>query len=101
MTDRRPAATAGLAGMYLLAALILSGPHEVPHGVSEEQPLPKIAPAPAFALTSHDGQRIALADLRGLGAGWLFGSLAAGAIVGVVIGVPVSFYLVYRKYRNL
>jgi hypothetical protein len=37
----------------------------------------------------------------GLGAGWLFGSLAAGAIVGVVIGVPVSFYLVYRKYRNL
>lgn len=49
----------------MLAALIVSGPHEVPHGVSEEQPLPKIAPAPAFALTSQDGQRIALADLRG------------------------------------
>ena len=49
----------------MLAALIVSWPHEVPHGVSEEQPLPKIAPAPAFALTSQDGQRIALADLRG------------------------------------
>jgi len=49
----------------ILAALIVSGPHEVPHGVSEEQPLPKIAPAPEFALTSQDGQRIALADLRG------------------------------------
>ena len=49
----------------ILAALIVSGPHEAPHGVSEEQPLPKIAPAPAFALTSQDGQRIALADLRG------------------------------------
>jgi hypothetical protein len=64
MNDRRPAATAGLAGMYLLAALILF---------------------------------VGL----GLGAGWLFGNLAAGAIVGVVLGVPVSFYLVYRKYRNL
>ena len=49
----------------MLAALIVSGPHEAPHGVSEEQPLPMIAPAPAFALTSQDGQRIALADLRG------------------------------------
>lgn len=64
VNDRRPAATAGLAGMYLLAALILF---------------------------------VGL----GLGAGWLFGNLAAGAIVGVVLGVPVSFYLVYRKYRNL
>ena len=49
----------------MLAALMVSGPHEAPHGVSEEQPLPKIAPAPEFALTSQDGQRIALADLRG------------------------------------
>ena len=64
MTDRPPAATAGLAGMYLLAALI---------------------------------QFVGL----GRGAGCVFGSLAAGASVGVVIGVPVSFYLVYRKYRNL
>ena len=49
----------------ILATLMVSGPREAPHGVSEEQPLPKIAPAPAFALTSQDGQRIALADLRG------------------------------------
>jgi protein SCO1/2 len=49
----------------ILATLMVSGPREAPHGVSEEQPLPKIAPAPEFALTSQDGQRIALADLRG------------------------------------
>jgi len=49
----------------MLAALMVSGPREAPHDVSEEQPLPKIAPAPEFALTSQDGQRIALADLRG------------------------------------
>jgi protein SCO1/2 len=49
----------------ILATLMVSGPREAPHDVPEEQPLPKIAPAPEFALTSQDGQRIALADLRG------------------------------------
>jgi protein SCO1/2 len=49
----------------MLAALMVSGPHEAPHDVSDEQSLPKIAPAPEFALTSQDGQRIALSDLRG------------------------------------
>jgi len=46
-------------------ALMLSGPREAAHDVSQEQPLPKIAPAPQFTLTSQDGKRIALADLRG------------------------------------
>jgi protein SCO1 len=32
---------------------------------TQEQPLPKIAPAPGFALTSQDGTQISLADLRG------------------------------------
>jgi len=31
----------------------------------------------------------------------LAGSSAAGAAVGAVIGIPVSFYLVYRTYRDL
>jgi protein SCO1 len=43
------------------SALMLSGPREV----SQEEPLPKIAPAPRFTLTSQDGKPIALADLRG------------------------------------
>ena len=33
--------------------------------VSELQPLPKIAPAPGFTLTSQDGAQISLASLRG------------------------------------
>jgi protein SCO1 len=46
-------------------ALMLSGPREIRHDVTQEQPLPKIAPAPQFTLTSQDGKQIALADLRG------------------------------------
>jgi protein SCO1 len=46
-------------------ALILSGPREASHYAFQEQPLPKIAPAPQFTLTSQDGKQIALADLRG------------------------------------
>jgi protein SCO1 len=46
-------------------ALMLSGPREAPSDVSEQEPLPKIAPAPQFALTSQDGKQVALADLRG------------------------------------
>jgi protein SCO1/2 len=35
------------------------------HESRSEQRLPKIAPAPEFALTNQDGKRIALKDLRG------------------------------------
>jgi hypothetical protein len=37
----------------------------------------------------------------GLGGGWVAGHPAAGAAVGTVVGVPSSFYFVYRKYRDL
>src|SRR5215471_4336764 len=47
------------------AALMLSGPHETPSDVSQQEPLPKIAPAPPFTLTSQDGKQIALTDLQG------------------------------------
>jgi len=49
----------------LLAGLTLSEPRDAAHHVTGEQPLPKIAPAPEFTLTSQDGKRVALADLRG------------------------------------
>jgi hypothetical protein len=44
---------------------------------------------------------LALCTGIGLGAGWLTDQLAAGAALGVAIGVPTSFYFVYRRYRDL
>jgi protein SCO1 len=40
-------------------------PRDDPHYISQEQQLPKIAPAPGFMLTSQDGAQISLAALRG------------------------------------
>jgi hypothetical protein len=37
----------------------------------------------------------------GFGIGWVAGSPAVGAAVGAVIGIPASFYLVYRTYRDI
>ncbi len=37
----------------------------------------------------------------GLGLGWLAGSIVAGGVGGAVIGIPLSFYLVYREYRDI
>jgi protein SCO1/2 len=39
--------------------------HDAAHHHVKEQRLPKIAPAPPFALTSQDGTPVSLADLRG------------------------------------
>ena len=38
----------------------------------------------------------------GLGAlvGWGAGSAAIGALVGAVIGIPASIFVVYRRYRG-
>jgi uncharacterized membrane protein len=37
----------------------------------------------------------------GLLLGWLAGSIVIGGIVGALLGVPLSFYLVYREYRDI
>jgi protein SCO1 len=56
----------GLAlAVSALAALMLAAPREALNDGPQEQPLPKIALAPNFKLTSQDGKPIALADLRG------------------------------------
>jgi protein SCO1/2 len=53
-------ATVALAWVGLTAVS-----HEIAPEASQEQPLPRIAPAPAFTLTSQDGARVSLADFRG------------------------------------
>jgi protein SCO1 len=58
----RPALLLTLA---VLALLMLAQPHVTSRQTSENPPLPKIAPAPAFTLTSQDGAQVSLADLRG------------------------------------
>src|SRR5262249_45888360 len=48
----------------VLASLMLAQPH-VADAAAQEQALPKIAPAPDFALTSQDGAPVKLSDYRG------------------------------------
>ncbi|MGZ4480829.1 MAG: hypothetical protein ACXVY5_01370 [Gaiellales bacterium] len=64
MDGKRPAASPALAGIYLVATLLLC---------------------------------VGL----GLGAGWLTGSPGAGAAVGGAVGIPLSFYSVYRRFRDI
>ena len=47
----------------MLASLAPAQAHDAAQ--TKQQRLPNIAPAPAFALTSQDGTRVSLADLRG------------------------------------
>jgi len=56
-------AAIGLA-LLVLTAFMLQ-PQGAAQLVSQELPLPTIAPAPEFTLTSQDGAQVALADLRG------------------------------------
>jgi protein SCO1 len=48
-----------------LASLVLVLTGDALDPASQELPLPKIAPAPEFALTSQDGAQVKLADFRG------------------------------------
>jgi protein SCO1/2 len=49
----------------LALAVLLAGPREIAAPFALPQPLPKIAPAPDFALMSQDRRPVSLADLRG------------------------------------
>ena len=51
--------------LVMLATLLLVQVHDAPQQTFKQQPLPKIAPAPEFSLTSQDGGRVTLADFRG------------------------------------
>jgi protein SCO1 len=56
----------GLAlALAVLASATPARAHDAPHHLATQQRLPKIAPAPEFALTSQNGTPVALADLRG------------------------------------
>jgi protein SCO1 len=61
----RAALILALAALVTLASLLLVLSRDAPQHTSLEPPLPKIAPAPEFALTSQDGEPVTLADLRG------------------------------------
>jgi protein SCO1 len=55
-----------MLGSGLIASALLEGSsRESPQEATQTQPLPKIAPAPGFTLTSQDGAQVSLADLQG------------------------------------
>jgi protein SCO1/2 len=57
--------TLAALAIVTLASLALVPARDAPQQGTQEPPLPKIAPAPEFALTSQDGARVTLADFRG------------------------------------
>jgi protein SCO1 len=63
----RVAITLALLSLVIgtLASLTLVAFRDVPQHTSQGSTLPKIAPAPEFALTSQDGAPVTLADFRG------------------------------------
>jgi protein SCO1/2 len=54
-----------VAGTFLVVGLVLSPTISVAHQSKDSGRLAKIGPAPAFTLTTADGGRLSLADLRG------------------------------------
>jgi protein SCO1/2 len=61
----RAALVLAFAALAALASLLLVLSRDAPQHASLEPPLPKIAPAPEFVLTSQDGAPVTLADFRG------------------------------------
>jgi protein SCO1/2 len=51
--------------VLVMLAVLLARPRETAGPVAPQQPLPEIAPAPEFTLTSQDGVPVSLAELRG------------------------------------
>ena len=64
--------------------------------MGEQRPAARAAGAGMYLLAA-----LIVCAALGLGAGWLAGNALAGAAVWFAIGVPLSFYLVYRKYRDI
>jgi F0F1-type ATP synthase assembly protein I len=64
--------------------------------MGEQRPAASAATAGMFLLAA-----LIVCIGLGLGVGWLAGSIVARAVVGLVVGVPLSFYLVYRQYRDI
>jgi len=52
-------------GVAVLVSVVLTQPQGAFRPAPKEPPLPEIAPAPAFTLTSQDGAQVSLADFRG------------------------------------
>ena len=61
----RAALIMALAAFATLASFLLVLSHDAPQHTSLEPPLPKVATAPEFALTSQDEAQVTLADFRG------------------------------------
>jgi protein SCO1/2 len=51
--------------LVLLGTLMLVQVRDAPHQAFQQPPLPEIAPAPEFSLTSQDWEQVTLADFRG------------------------------------
>jgi protein SCO1/2 len=60
-----PTLTLVVLALATVAALTIVTLRDPPQQMSQEPTLPKIAPAPEFALTSQDGAPVTLADFRG------------------------------------
>jgi protein SCO1 len=54
-----------VASILLASMTLVEPPRDSAHETFQIEPLPKIAPAPEFTLTSQDGAQISLANLRG------------------------------------
>jgi protein SCO1/2 len=52
-------------GVVVLTSVMLAQPQDAFRPAPKEPPLPEIARAPAFTLTSQDGVQVSLADFRG------------------------------------
>jgi F0F1-type ATP synthase assembly protein I len=63
--------------------------------MSEQRPAASAATAGIYLLVA-----LVTCVALGFGAGSLLGASPVGAVVGAVVGIPVSFYLVYRQYRD-
>jgi protein SCO1/2 len=65
MRAARILAFAALVSVLPASMILVEAPRGTPQDASQNQRLPKIAPAPGFTLTSQDGAQVSLANLRG------------------------------------